>query len=206
MSNYYWNEAIKMYGEDYELKDTLKLSERINEKLVTATNVYNKEMVENLQAERLVYSDVGIGFFDVNASRGLIFELFETLKDSYNSLDVITSIPIIFLPKEYEGYLPGVYSIDIYHQKLILIEDNIEIEESRERNIIVAFYLNIDTCVALEGIKGFVYGIEEIGIIVGKLREKFETKNVEIDMSRRAFSRSLGINIRKCSLIEVFAL
>lgn len=118
----------------------------------------------------------------------------------------ITSMPIIFLPKECEGYLPGAYSIDIYHKKMVLIEDNISIVDSREQNIIVAFYLNIDLCVALEGIKGFVYGIEEVGVIVGKLREKFETKNVELDISRRAFSRSLGINIRKCSLIEVFAI
>lgn len=205
MSKYYWNEYVKTFGNDDELKDVLKLSAKLNASLITETKDYETEKIKLLRLNEVLHSDVGIKKFDIKESNDKLYEIYISLKKIYSELPVITSMPIL-VNINAASYGDGVYSIDFNGQQLILIEKNVELLKKDNIDYVIAFFLNTDVCVALNGLNGFIYGIEEIGTIIGSLKQKMILKNYKCNMPRRAFIHKLGIDNRKCSLIDLIAI
>ena len=206
MSDYYWNEYIKYFGDDTDLKRSLKLSEILNNRLVTKTNLYEGEKIVLLRLNRTVCSDVGIKFYDIDKKEKDIYLLFMNLKRAYSNLNIKTSFPILVNGKERGEYIPGVYSFDFEEDKLILLDDRIIKNIEKTDDLIVSFFLNIDLCIALDGMRGFVYGIEEIGKIIGDISRRLLLTPFRCNIPRKTFTHDLGLNVRKVILIDIFGV
>lgn len=206
MSNYYWNEYVKMYGNDDDLNLVLKISEKINESLTTRTMNYQNEKAFLLGASQVKCSDVGIGFYEMNNSDPSLFMLYQVLKRAYLDLTVKTSMPLIILGEKRGNYEAGIYSVDFESNQIILISESVEFPDSKHGELMIAFFVNIDICIALDGVRGFIYGIAEVGNVIGRIKEKISTRIFESSIPRRKLVHNLGINMRKCSLIDILAI
>jgi len=206
MSKYYWNEYVKYYIDDTELTEVLKLTSVFSAPLVTRNQTYDVKKCTHLATSFPACSDVGIKFYLFKELRGKVRELVFALKDIYKEMDVITGFPLIVLKKEEHVLGKGIYSINFQNSQLIMISEDVPEEMCKENDVLLAFFLNIDLCVAWDGIRGFLRGIEETGGVIGILRTKILINEIEINMPRRALARDLGVNIRKCLLMDVFAV
>lgn len=207
MNDYYWNEYIKLFVDDNLLKETLKYHQRTLIKYSKKRSP--SDMMINLcQANMIKKADVIIDLISIKEIAGELLEIYKEMEKIYLSRAYNVTFPIIAKLKNNGGIKRGIYSIDFEHETLLqyklieACENEISQMVDRENDIIFLFFINIEQALALYGERGYISGIEEIGYMVNVLKQRFKTKLNILFLPEQEATHHMGLNVRKCLLIE----
>lgn len=208
MSDYYWNEFIKLYIDEEMLKDTLKYHQRTINKWVKNI-IVDVSRVGLLQADILKTSEIKINEQKIDQTSTYIRCIFNDIKKMYDSLDIKVSIPIFVVLNNELNCTEGVYSLDIQNNKILLIKmlKDCKMQEltflGKKYSMIISFFLNIEQAIALYGANGYIKGIEEIGYLIKTLSKDFKQCENYLSLPEQEFTHDVGINLRKCLLVDM---
>lgn len=211
MSDYYWNEFIKLYVDEEMLKDTLKYHQRTINKWVKSS-IIDVSKVGLLQADILKTSEIKITEQKIDQTSTCIKCIFNDIKKIYEGLDIKVSIPVFIVLNNELNCNEGVYSLDIQNNKILLIKmlKDCKMQElsilGEEYSMIISFFLNIEQAIALYGANGYIKGIEEIGYLIKTLSNDFRQCENSFSLPEQEFTHDVGINLRKCLLIDMVLL
>lgn len=213
MSKYFWNEYRKTLLNHEVLNHVLKFHQRTNFQICDE-NVINKE--QNLELIKLLECDkinlpsinlIKYGFEKITNND--LMCLVEEITDYYKQLQIIISLPIIYLNRNNGEIKSGCYTIDIEENNLIGYgNSNSYIESICNRysvKIAVFLFINIEDAICLYNENGYIKSIEQVGglfykLLYGKINEHMKT--MQCQLNNQKASHDLGINLRKELLIE----
>lgn len=203
MNDYYWNEYIKYYVDEKILKDTLKYHQKTVSKWLMQSGP-SEEEIDMMNARDILSSDVYMETADMNHLDQVLQDILEEIKEKYDVLDRKVSFPILtMLGKDHNG-MAGVYSLDYENGRMLKIENKPVLDEinAGKSKCIISFFLNIEQALALYGEKGYINGIKEIGYICESVKNDWKNEILECYIPEQEFSHKIGINVRKCLLID----
>lgn len=209
MNDYYWNEYKNILLDEFHLIDTLKYQQRTIDKKSSKKNL--KELSDILGLDVVKHSDTRLKTYHLDKLPKNIKKIFITLKKSYNDFDYKVSMPIIAL-LERKGILDeGSYSFDFKNNLLIMYESDIKkVKQVVDNFTVLGFFLNIEDAICLYGKKAYASGIKEIGYISKTIQlminKETNIKLVDNIVPEQQLTNSLGINVRKCLLMETFTI
>lgn len=211
MSEYYWNEYVKYFIDEELYRDTLKYHQKTlyKEKVVLPMISQKKELLQTYKVKTsdIKYLEKPVSSLDTNIKR-----VFFSLKERYTNLDAIVSIPVIVITNKNMGIDAGAYSTEFTDGKLIPVKVFSEIELIEiikifsEKDLIIAFFINIEQAIALYGKKGYCKGIEEIGYLSYSIKKEFNVATDYVMIPEQKFTHDVGVNLRKCLFIDGISL
>ena len=208
MNDYYWNEYIKLFVDDNLLKETLKYHQRTLIKYPKKRSP--SDMMINLcQANVIKKADVIIDTISLKEKAGELLEIYKEMGKIYLSRVYNVTFPIVIKIKNGDGIKKGIYSIDFEQGTLLQYkiiesyEDEISQIIGRENDVVFSFFINIEQALALYGERGYISGIEEIGYMVNVLKQRFNTKLNTLFLPEQEATHHMGLNVRKCLLIDM---
>ena len=205
MNDYYWNEYIKYYVDKKMLKDTLKYHQKTVSKWLMQSEP--SEEVDMMNAREMLSSDVYMETVDMENLDHVLQDVLGEVKEKYDALDKKVSFSILTMLGK-DSSMEGVYSLDYENRQILKIENKPAMAEinAGEGRYILSFFLNIEQALALYGEKGYIKGIKEIGYICESVKNDWKNEILEYYIPEQEFSHKIGINVRKCLLIDNIVL
>lgn len=205
MNDYYWNEYKSMLLDEGFLIDTLKYQQKTIEKSRREDTLNKWGSI--LELSDVKFSDTRMKTYCISELSLLFQTLFFEIKKSYQSFLYKVSMPILTLMTSSNGLEPGVYSFDFKNDRLVMCKSDInQLEKLLDNKILLSYFLNIEDAFCLYKKKGYINGIKEIGYVSKKNKINLDLmKNVKIIqevLPEQALTNRMGINLRKCLLIE----
>lgn len=210
MSEYYWNEYIKYYIDEELLKDTLKYHQRSVSKWVSNEKI-EKSRISLIRADELKVADVKIDIICNELLGKTTQGILSKLKNLYGSLNEKVSFPIMVLFGQSGEGESGVYSLDLSNNKILLLKKMDEEQKLKWKkvsmlgNVLICFLVDIEQAIALYGKKGYIKGIEEVGYLVNTMKHIFKNDYL-LTLPEQEFTHYIGINLKKCLLIDTFIM
>ena len=209
MSDYYWNEYKNVLLDEAYLIDTLKYQQRVVNKQVEENNL--DELSDVLGLYNVKYSDIRLAAYPFDELPVFVKTLASDLQKNYASFIYKVSMPILAITKKIGNVNPGCYSFDFKNNFLILYETDVtKIREIVNDKLVLAFFLNIEDAICLYRKKAYTNGIKEIGYVSKSSQLAIsKEKNIIINemlVPEQQLTNGLGINLRKCLLMETLIL
>lgn len=202
--NNYWNEYRTMYVDkstDNVIQKFIQFSKKNSLKI-------NKEKVINdLNLNSIQNTDVFLKSFNINSLSVDIGKIVEALKVSLSNTSHILAIPIL-ISYQNKFLERGVYTFDLNNEKLLKIGDEKLSNSSESKIYSIHWFLDIESSIALNDKSALLEGYKNVIEIITKFilhleqNNNFKTHKYSIPLYNQSFTKSIGLNPRKCILIE----